>query len=69
MRTIAIVGGGPRGISVLERLGSLLQDSSDQAAADGNAMSFSVGLLFTLLTTSNPARAACGGLTNHPHYA
>lgn len=33
MRTIAIVGGGPRGISVLERLGSFLRDSADQASA------------------------------------
>ncbi|MDN8624733.1 MULTISPECIES: FAD/NAD(P)-binding protein [Corynebacterium] len=54
MRTIAIVGGGPRGISVLERLGSLLQDSSDQAAADGNAMSFSVGVTIHLIDDVEP---------------
>ena len=34
MRTIAIVGGGPRAISVVERLGSFLRDSADQASAD-----------------------------------
>lgn len=34
MRTIAIVGGGPRGISVLERLGSFLRDSALQGSAE-----------------------------------
>lgn len=38
MRTIAIVGGGPRGISVLERLGSFLQDSSDQVSSDDKSV-------------------------------
>ena len=34
MRTIAIVGGGPRGISVLERLGSFLRDLSLQGSVE-----------------------------------
>ena len=37
MRTIVIVGGGPRGISVLERLGSFLRDSGLQGSAEPSA--------------------------------
>ena len=59
MRTIAIVGGGPRGISVLERLGSFLResassDSTEQTAADDKSVSSAGTIAIHLIDDVEP---------------
>lgn len=54
MRTIAIVGGGPRGISVLERLGSFLRDSADQASAGDKPVGFPGTIAIHLIDDVEP---------------